>query len=384
MHGAKNLSQETYFLLQSSFKSIPFNIILALVISVNLYLNQVAFSLIFSWFFSVCSISVLRWGYSRSALNKEYYLANTWRCLLYFCLLTFVTGAIWGASYFLFSPYINTAQEFIIILVLGGMCAGGMASLSVYMPAYYCFLLPIFLPLIIFNLFIFQLDEVIVAIMCALFTIMLIITAQVNSQLLKKNFILGEEKDKLIDDLKESNQKLEQSIEEIRQMSITDSLTGLFNRRHFNAMIKNEFNRAKRNKYNLTLILIDIDNFKYINDTFGHPYGDNFLVQVAGSIKNSIKRANDSVYRLGGDEFAVLLANLSLEDSLTLCGRIQETFRVQIAKEEVSLSMGVINISVNSATDIENVISIADTNLYEAKKQGKNKVISNRISDDEL
>jgi diguanylate cyclase (GGDEF)-like protein len=350
-----------------------------MVLSINLYLNNTPLKLVTLWFSGLCCISIIRLAYSKFALNNKKHALKINTCFLQFSLLTFVTGVIWGSSYLIFLPYITTNQEFIIILVLGGMSAGGMASLSVYMPAFYCFLLPIFFPVIAYNFYIFELNEITAAIMITLFTIMLIVTAKVNSNLLKKNLHLGEEKNKLITDLKESNDKLEHSIEAIRKMSITDYLTGLYNRRHFNAMIQNEFNRAKRNKHNLILVLIDIDNFKYINDTYGHPYGDNFLIEVARLIKNTLKRANDTLFRLGGDEFAILLANLSLDDALTICTDIQRAFKKNTYKDLVSLSMGVISIESIHSANVENLISIADVNLYEAKKQGKNKVISNNV-----
>lgn len=367
-------------LLESSLKSVPFNIILAVVLSINLYFNDVPLKLIITWFITIFCISVVRLIYSKLSLKNNQYKIGVDRKKLQFSLLTFLTGCSWGAAYFVFLPQISISQEYMIILVLGGMAAGGIASLSVYMPAYYCFLLPMFLPLLIYNFYIFKLDEIIVAIMSSLFTLMLIIAARINSELMKKNFNLGEEKDKLIKKLQETNEKLNNSIEEIRQMSITDFLTGLYNRRHFNSMIKNEFNRAKRNKYDLTLVLIDVDNFKTINDSYGHPYGDNFLIEVAQSIKSALKRSNDTVFRLGGDEFAILMANVSLDDSLKLCSHIQNTFKQNINNDNVGLSMGVISISSNNSSNVEHLISVADTNLYEAKKQGKNQVISKCIS----
>lgn len=378
---SKNIRIEAlYMLLESSLKSVPFNIILAVVLSINLYFNDVPLKLIITWFITIFCISVVRLIYSKLSLKNNQYKIGVDRKKLQFSLLTFLTGCSWGAAYFVFLPQISISQEYMIILVLGGMAAGGIASLSVYMPAYYCFLLPMFLPLLIYNFYIFKLDEIIVAIMSSLFTLMLIIAARINSELMKKNFNLGEEKDKLIKKLQETNEKLNNSIEEIRQMSITDFLTGLYNRRHFNSMIKNEFNRAKRNKYDLTLVLIDVDNFKTINDSYGHPYGDNFLIEVAQSIKSALKRSNDTVFRLGGDEFAILMANVSLDDSLKLCSHIQNTFKQNINNDNVGLSMGVISISSNNSSNVEHLISVADTNLYEAKKQGKNQVISKCIS----
>lgn len=371
MDSEKTKPEELSLLLESSFKSIPFNIIVGAVLSINLYFNNAPSKLIISWFLVLSFVSIARYVYSSVSLKSKKYTINIDACFRRFSALTLITGAIWGSSYLIFLPHIAPHQEFIIILVLGGMCAGGIASLSVYMPAYYCFLLPIFIPVIAHNFYIFKLNEFTVAIMSTLFTLMLIVTAKVNSDLLKKSFILGEEKNNLITELKETNDRLAQSIKEIKKISITDSLTGLYNRRHFNATIKKELNRAKRNKHYLTLVLIDIDNFKYINDTFGHPYGDTFLIKVSRSIKNVLTRANDTLFRLGGDEFAILLANLSLDDSIALCAKIQQVFKKTIESNQVGLSIGVVSIPPNNSVNVEGLISIADINLYEAKKQGE-------------
>jgi PleD family two-component response regulator len=94
---------------------------------------------------------------------------------------------------------------------------------------------------------------------------------------------------------------------ELSRLSITDSLTGLYNQRHFYTRLKDEVTRAKRQKHPLSLILLDLDNFKEYNDTYGHLEGDEMLRNVGQIINNSIREGVDSGYRYGGDEFAILL-----------------------------------------------------------------------------
>lgn len=118
--------------------------------------------------------------------------------------------------------HISILQEFIIILVLGGMSAGAIASLSVYLPAYYAYILPMFLPVITYNYLTFELDRAMLATMFLLFVLMLVTSARINNLLLNRVFRLSREKQVLIDDL--------------HQLSITDSLTGLYNRRYFESI----------------------------------------------------------------------------------------------------------------------------------------------------
>lgn len=371
--------ESVVLLFESSLKTIPFNVLLAVLMSVSLLYNQVPGSLVYSWLALVVVITSLRWIYSKHVISLGYDKSQTPRQLSFFLTLTLLTGAIWGSCYFIFMSHITGVHEATIILVLGGMSAGAIASLSVYLPAYYAYIMPMFLPIIAYNFYTLQLDRAIMTIMYMMFIAMLVITAKINSRLMQKTLDLNEEKDALINELTVSNQKLEQSLEEIKVMSITDSLTGLFNRRFFDTSLRNEISRAKRNSHTLSLILIDIDNFKYLNDTFGHPYGDNFLIYVANALKQAIRRSNDIVFRIGGDEFAAILANTTPEDAITMCGYIQNKFNDNNKHFNVTLSISVVSISSEYSSAMESIISAADQALYQAKENGKNQIVSKQL-----
>lgn len=382
----KQISQERLaedeflFLLESSLKSIPFNVIIATLLVVDLFYHNAPRALMAFWFSSILLISGIRLFYSRYLLANNRFKDNITAHLNAFVALTLLMGIAWGVSYYFFSAHVGEIQEVVIILVLGGMSAGAIASLSVHLPAYCAYVIPMFLPVILHNFLTYHFDRSILAVMTLLFVAMLIISAKINSHLLKNTFILSNEKDKLIGELKKTNQMLQNSFEEIKVMSITDALTGLYNRRHFNAAFKSEFKRAKRHGYPLNLVLIDVDNFKYINDTFGHPSGDSFLIHIADSLKNSLPQEKDAIFRLGGDEFAAILSNISLDEAITVCSDIQEQFKDNIHQDKVTLSMGVIYIPSSDTSDLEHLISTADKTLYEAKKLGKNQIISKNIT----
>ena len=113
--------------------------------------------------------------------------------------------------------------------------------------------------------------------------------------------------------------------EEVRRLSITDDLTGLYNHRHFFKTLESELTRMKRQKTSLSLLMLDVDNFKRYNDTHGHVEGDRVLKKIGEIIKHSIRHNVDSGYRYGGDEFASLLIGASLEQALTIAERIRLT-----------------------------------------------------------
>lgn len=373
-------------LLEDSLGSIPFNLVLAVLLGLELIYNHVPVHLVVFWLGVIFCISLSRWTNSKIVIKNKYYLTQTNITLSCFILLTCLMGLAWGSTYLFFLPYVNMTQETIIILVLGGMSAGAIASLSVCIPAYYAYVLPMFLPVVAYNLYTLNMDRLLLGVMYLLFVVMVFITAKINSLRLRTNFKLGKEKDVLIkekdiliNELTLMNLKLEKSIGKVKVMSITDSLTGLYNRRYFDLVFDIELKRAQREKYAINLVLIDIDNFKYINDTYGHPSGDKFLIYIANTLKNSMNRPNDSIFRLGGDEFALILGHMSPDRVLPFCSKVQERFNINNEYRNVTMSMGAVGVNVCSMMDVQAIVTIADQTLYQAKKDGKNLIVSKII-----
>lgn len=375
MMQAQREKEAIILLTKSSRKAIPFNIILASLLALDLIYNRVPYLLVGIWFLAIIVISLVRWVYCVQIIQKKLYEDNKHPILMRYILLTLVMGTAWGSCYFITLPYVTELHEFIIILVFGGMSAGSIASLSVYLPAYYAYILPMFLPIIFYNYSLLETDRTILATMFLFFIVMLIISAKINKKLLDENFLLSQEKDSLI--------------HELQLISITDSLTGLYNRRHFEVILPQELNRAKRNRHSLNLISMDVDNFKLINDNFGHPYGDKVLIHFGELLKNTFKRSNDILLRLGGDEFAAILVNQPLEETLSVCQSINLHFKQSLLRDnntkelsllnQVTLSMGIVAIHFKCSSDIEHVITVVDNALYQAKKQGKNQIIVKKL-----
>lgn len=377
-----NIHKDSFiFLLNNSLRAIPFNILVASLLSIDLFFHKLPPLLISSWYFCIVFLSITRWFFTKLALQKHLYDKKTRSTLIKFFILTLLMGITWGSCYLIFLPKLHQLQEFIIILVFGGVCAGSIASLSLFMPAYYAYIMPMFLPVIVYNYSLLNVDKTILATMFLLYLVMLSAIATVNKMLVNRTFALSGQKEVLI--------------HELEKISITDSLTGLYNRRHFEEVIHEEFNRAKRNKQPLTLVSIDIDNFKLINDTFGHPFGDEFLISTAKYLKVNFQRANDIVFRLGGDEFAAIISNMSTKEILTLCNKLKENFKQEFISskkarmrkahglfDKVTLSMGIAHIPFNSTSliKIESAVVAADEALYQAKKAGKNKIVLTEIS----
>lgn len=162
--------------------------------------------------------------------------------------------------------------------------------------------------------------------------------------------------------------------EEVRRLSITDDLTGLYNHRHFFKTLEAELTRLKRQKTSLSLMMFDLDNFKRYNDLNGHLEGDKVLRTIGEVVKHSIRNNVDSGYRYGGDEFAVLLIGASMDQALTIAERIRSSIE-QSQFQDITVSIGLSE--YREPFDLEGFVKSADDAMYMAKHLGGNRVHTN-------
>jgi diguanylate cyclase (GGDEF)-like protein len=165
--------------------------------------------------------------------------------------------------------------------------------------------------------------------------------------------------------------ELEEKLKEITHMSVVDYLTNIYNRRKFNECLSNEVEKARKTGSKLSLSIFDVDNFKQINDTFGHDFGDYVLVTTTTLIQGSLK-GTDVFARWGGDEFVILLPDMTLENAAYLMDSVRKkvfNYYFEIHKC-ITCSFGVAEYS--SKDDIKSFVVRADNALYEAKSNGRN------------
>ncbi len=167
-------------------------------------------------------------------------------------------------------------------------------------------------------------------------------------------------------------------IRQLERHSIYDSLTDIYNRRHFDIKLIEETQRAQRQGYDIFLGLIDVDNLKGYNDDSGHQAGDHLLKTVGGILKQSIRENVDLAFRYGGDEFGVLFSQVDMEHIVEAAERILEKYRLQDFPD-TGLSIGIARfIRRDDKTweeDTADLLSRADRALYKAKKTGKNRLV---------
>jgi len=172
----------------------------------------------------------------------------------------------------------------------------------------------------------------------------------------------------------------------IEEISITDPLTKLYNRRYFDQTLEKELRLAARNKSSVTLAIIDIDYFKKYNDCYGHPAGDQALVQISQAFSQSLNRPNDYIFRLGGEEFGFIFSDFDREKTLYFLNQIKSQIeKIHIAHsdsktgEYMTISIGAHISCSDNRLDSSELYIKADEALYQAKLKRNTVVVTNQV-----
>lgn len=173
--------------------------------------------------------------------------------------------------------------------------------------------------------------------------------------------------------LNRSNKIIFLNKKKLEELAITDELTGLYNRKKLDEVLKNELSRSERFEHKFVFLLLDIDHFKDVNDTFGHQIGDDILIEMTKIIKNNT-RSTDIIIRWGGEEFVILF----LETDINIALQLAENLRKKVEEYEFKLVGNKtisIGLTLNAKNDTpDNIIKRADDALYRAKNSGRNRV----------
>jgi two-component system cell cycle response regulator len=182
---------------------------------------------------------------------------------------------------------------------------------------------------------------------------------------------------KIIREREELRKQLEEKNAQLEQMAATDALTGVYNRRHFGRVLEQLFAEAHRYDKDLAAVMIDLDGYKLLNDTFGHQVGDQLLV-TAGKVISANMRRMDVAARYGGDEFVLLLPQADCDEASKAATRIREEFYQASASllkrnEGVTMSIGVASLKQCIASNADQLVNHADQALYKSKAHGRNR-----------
>ena len=184
---------------------------------------------------------------------------------------------------------------------------------------------------------------------------------------------------RLQDELDQKNRELEDANKRLKKLSITDGLTGLFNHRHVHQLLHDEFERSSRTREPASVAMIDLDRFKSVNDTYGHPTGDIVLYETA-KILGETAREIDMVGRYGGEEFIAILPNTDEEEAGRFAERVRAAVEAHLFRDEaneirMTTSAGVAAFPAPGVDSPETLLKRADEALYQAKESGRNRVV---------
>lgn len=177
-------------------------------------------------------------------------------------------------------------------------------------------------------------------------------------------------------ELAEAQQRLTEQNILLRELAVVDELTGLRNRRFFDRTLQYEVDRMRRYDRHLSIVLLDVDHFKSVNDRFGHPVGDEVLKAVARCLERGVRKS-DLAARYGGEEFALVLPETGCAGALHVAERIRESIEVMdLSGLKVTASFGVATVDGTWPGDLPGIVRAADQALYRAKHTGRNRVVT--------
>jgi two-component system, cell cycle response regulator len=204
-----------------------------------------------------------------------------------------------------------------------------------------------------------------------LFTIPLVVEKNLTlAKIKRENETLRQKLERTLAELKETNAQLQ-------QLAATDPLTGLYNRRHFSQLLDQLFAETQRYERDLSCVMIDLDDYKQLNDTFGHQIGDELLV-LAGRVIQANMRRMDVAARYGGDEFVLLLPHADAAEAAGVAARIREEYMASSGtilqrQQGVCMSAGVASTQSPRPAHADQLVAMADAALYKAKEAGRNR-----------
>lgn len=292
--------------------------------------------------------------------------------------MTVLHGLIWGATPWLFITPEQPESLFIILLWAIGMSAASISAYAAYVRAMMAFTLPVLLPTILYLLVTPGQYNLALAVGAIIYVVVVFRAAAPINTAIVDSIRLNQELASEIEVRKDIEKQL-------KVMARQDGLTGLANRRRFDEVLASELARAERENYPLTLIMLDIDYFKAFNDSYGHQAGDNCLRRVSAALQATLKRAADLPARYGGEEFAVILPHTNPEQGLRVAEKIRAAVQALAIPNagaripgigSVTVSAGVATFAGEQRGIAEAIISLADSRLYQAKNEGRNKVVA--------
>lgn len=349
----------------------------ATIIFISLVYTYPDISMLYYWYGAFMLIMGLRLVaakifFMQKTVNIS--LTNLWKKVL--IIGAILGGICWGfAGSFLFS-HVNVDQQMLIILILAGVTAGASPLLAAELVSSIMFSITSLTPLIVY-LFILNDRSVynLFAFTAVAYCIYLVVISFKLHRTIKDSIALRFENNALLENISNAKIQLELSNKKLMRVANHDPLTQVANRNLFESSLIAAIKKAKKNNRIMALLYIDLDNFKEVNDAYGHHIGDQLLLRVVQRLQKNI-RESDVIARLGGDEITIIIENISDPEVVftitkLICSEISKPFIIQDYTIVVTASIGVSVYPVDGE-DPETLLKNADAFMYSVKEHGRN------------
>ena len=328
----------------------------------------IGFQILLYWWLSIITTSgailVLCFGFSRQHPDADFDLERSiFRSRLLNVFMLIQIG-LWGTAAVLLWP-LDIAHRALLVIVLAGIISVGGIMFSLQGKSSWIYCLPVAIPTVYMLLSTGSRLEYIMAAMIAFYSLLLPVVFNILSRVFRDGI---------------------QSRFRLQALTITDPLTRLANRRGFDQFFENVWQQSIRTLQSISILIIDVDQFKSYNDQYGHPGGDRALQQLAGILRAAASRSTDLCARVGGEEFVVLMAATGERGSRLVAKEIQENLhRENIIHKanntgRLTVSIGINTLVPDQNSSIEEFFEAADRALYSAKLLGQNHIEANRTS----
>lgn len=347
-------------LYHQSFPAVLTSLLIALLLFLILW-GQVRHELLIGWMICATIGVVLRfilfWMFRKSSPGSLQILS--WE--LPYAITLAISSLIWGFGVLWIMSESTLLYQVISYIFLLGMGGGAISLYSAHRVMALGAMLCVMLPATLWLLFQWQMPAINISLAAIIFMGVLIRSSKVQASSLNDNFRLAH--------------RLSKAKKKAEQLAQTDFLTGLDNRRAFFEHGQVMVNYCERNKMPLSVVMLDADHFKQINDRYGHAIGDAVLKHLAGLLKNSLRKS-DVCGRMGGEEFAILLPDTPMSEANTLANKFCQLYASTPAQSNGQAITNTVSIGVTSGGyDLDHLLHCADQALYKAKLAGRNQTV---------
>lgn len=330
-----------------------------------IFTEFVPWSILLIWFLFQTLFAAYRF-YNAKMLKKsleQMDTVETKKHEIFFLIANVFQGFMWTVASVLAVIYAPQPFELVTFVMAIGIITAAAQSMSALYNAYFIFFFSMIIPQVVILLYYGERQHIGLVILTLIF---------IPASILLSRALYTSRLSAI-----QANDALAENVEELHKLSITDSLTNLYNRRYFFEVSENILAIALREKKVLSLLMIDIDHFKKINDTYGHHAGDFILIEFARDIEK-IMRESDIFARVGGEEFTVLLSDTSSDGARVIAEKIRKAtenkrFMYKNISIDITVSIGISGLSLEIGS-MEELYKEADNQLYKAKESGRNRV----------